>query len=216
MITPLVDAALGAKLEPLGIDLSPFAVVRAVGRGDERLDLETPGEEAVVDIGAHVTAICVHDRGVTRFVRFLPSGGRDVTIAISRGLGIDEELAEALKRGDAVVAPEGEAPVVLPSHEDVSRLALGRAGSFVDEIRSSLEFYAAQVPNAKIARVVVTGGGSRLEGLLQLFGERIPVPVDPGRVLERVKSELDLSAEAMAEAETVLPVAVGLALRERT
>ena len=32
-----------------------------------------------------------------------------------------------------------------------------RAGSFVDEVRSSLEFYTAQMPNAQIGRVLVVG-----------------------------------------------------------
>lgn len=217
MVNALVEAVLGAKLEPMGIDLTPFAVVRAVGSGDEGLDLETQGDEAVIDVGAHVTSICVHDRGVTRFVRILPSGGRDVTLAIARGLGVDEAVAETLKRGEPVEAPvddEGR-PVVLPAHEEIRRLALSRAGSFVDEIRSSLEFYAAQVPGARIARVVVTGGGSRLDGFLQLLQERIPVSVDLGRLFERSKSELNLTAEAQAEAEAVLSVAVGLAMLDR-
>jgi type IV pilus assembly protein PilM len=69
MVNALVQAALAAKLEPQGIDLTPFAAVRAIGTGDEALDLETQGDEAVIDVGAHVTSICVHDRGVTRFVR---------------------------------------------------------------------------------------------------------------------------------------------------
>ncbi|MGH2636101.1 MAG: type IV pilus assembly protein PilM [Actinomycetota bacterium] len=220
MVNTLVEAALAAKLDPQGIDLTPFAAVRAVGGGDEALDLESQGDEAVVDIGAHVTSICVHDRGITRFVRILPSGGRDVTVAIARGLGLDDdEIAESLKRGDAVVPPPPEAAGApapeLPSLDEVRRLALSRAGSFVDEIRSSLEFYAAQVPGARIARVVIIGGGSRLEGFLQLLQERIPVDVDRGRLFERVKSELDLSAEATTEAEAVLSVAVGLAISNR-
>ncbi|MEX2405895.1 MAG: pilus assembly protein PilM, partial [Actinomycetota bacterium] len=181
------------------------------------LDLETPGDEAVIDVGGHVTSICIHDRGTTRFVRILPSGGRDITLAIAGGLGLDEALAEALKRGEPVAPPtdpEGR-PVELPDIEDVRRVALQRAGSYVDEIRSSLEFYAAQVPGARIARVVVTGGGSRLHGFLQLLQERIPVTVDRGRLFERVKSELNLDAEAAEEAEALLGVAVGLAIGDR-
>lgn len=220
MIGALVEAALGARLDPQGVDLTPFAAVRAIGSTDENLDLESPGDEAVVDVGAHVTSICVHDRGITRFVRILPSGGRDITVAIARGLGIDDDVAEALKRGEPVVPPPPEEtgiqePPVLPDAEEVHRVALSRAGSFVDEIRSSLEFYAAQVPGARIARVVVTGGGSRLEGFLELLQERIPVEVDRGKLFEHAKSELDLSAEAAAEAEAVLAVAVGLALPNR-
>lgn len=256
MVNALIEAALAAKLDPVGVDLSPFAVIRAIGSGDEALDLDATGDEAVIDIGAHVTSICVHDRGVTRFVRMLPSGGRDITIAIARGLGLDDEVAERLKRGEEVEvpdaeavgpdvpagesaadeAPEGGAPngeasasVVLeteappaslertdaPDPENVRRLALMRAGSFIDEVRSSLEFYAAQVPSARIGRVLVVGGGSRLDGFLELLQERIPVPVDRGRLFERAKSELELSVDAAAEAEAVLSVAVGLAIPSR-
>ena len=99
MVDALVEAALAAKLDPQGIDLTPFAVVRAVGTGDEGLDLDSSGDEAIVDIGAQVTSICVHDRGVTRFVRMLPSGGRDITLALASDLGVDEAAAERLKRG---------------------------------------------------------------------------------------------------------------------
>jgi hypothetical protein len=60
--------------------------------------------------------------------------------------------------------------------------------------------------------VLVVGGGSKLDGFLELFQERMPVPVDRGRLFERVKPELELSAEAAVEAEAVLPVAVGLAV----
>jgi Tfp pilus assembly PilM family ATPase len=191
----------------------------------------------------------------------LPSGGRDITLALASGLGVDEAAAERLKRGETpemptqdgpqdapkdaadrpsadqpaigppppadslpvdgppadtlpVEAPRG-APAVLPDPTEVRQLALTRAGSFVDEVRSSLEFYTAQMPNAQIGRVLVVGGGSRLDGLLELLQERLPVPVDRGRLFERAKSEIELSAEASAEAEAVLSVAVGLAIPAR-
>jgi len=250
MVNALVEAALAAKLDPQGIDLTPFAVIRAVGTGDEGLDLDSSGDEAIVDIGAQVTSICVHDRGVTRFVRMLPSGGRDITLALAAGLSVDEDVAERLKRGESIEAPTqvepsaGEPAIELPPPADslpvdgppvdtlpveaprgvpaaltdpteVRQLALTRAGSFVDEVRSSLEFYTAQMPNAQIGRVLVVGGGSRLDGLLELLQERLPVPVDRGRLFERAKSEIELSAEASAEAEAVLSVAVGLAIPAR-
>jgi type IV pilus assembly protein PilM len=211
MVNALVNAAVAAKLDPQGIDLSPFAVIRAVGSGDEGLDLDSSGDEAIIDIGAQVTSICVHDRGATRFVRILPSGGRDITLALASGLGVDDEAAERLKRGEQVEL-QGEGGTPLPDAAEIRQLALARAGSFVDEVRSSLEFYTAQMPNAQIGRVLVVGGGSRLDGLLELLQERLPVQVDRGRLFERAKSEIDLSPEASTEAEAVLSVAVGLAI----
>jgi type IV pilus assembly protein PilM len=247
MVDVVVAAALGAKLEPAGLDLVPFAMVRSVGTTGVGMDLEEEGDEAVVDVGAHVTNIVVHAQGNTRFVRILPSGGRDITVAIARGLGITEELAERLKRGEDVEAHEivagtaerpdveaaetQEQPEPGPSEEtvvprppegavpDPSRvreIAIQRASSFVDEIRSSLEFYTAQAQGARIARVLVTGGGSKLEGFLDLLRQRIPVQVERGQVFQRARSQLTLSPEAVAEAEPLLAVAVGLAIAGRT
>jgi type IV pilus assembly protein PilM len=206
MVDLIVQAAAAARLEPVGLDLIPFALVRAVGSGDAGMDLESTGDEAVIDIGAHVTNICVHARQVVRFVRILPSGGRDITLAIARGLGIEDEEAEKLKRGEEVQGLDVA---------EAKRLAISRAAGFVDEIRSSLEFYTAQAQAARVGRVLITGGGSKLDGLLELLRERIPVSVERGQVFLRVKSQLDLQPEALAEAEPVLAAAVGLGIPGR-
>ena len=207
MVDQIVAAVQAAKLEPMGLDLIPFALVRAIGTPDVGMDLEEAGEEAVVDIGAHVTNIVVHARGTTRFVRILPSGGRDITIAIARAAGVEDDVAERIKRGEEV---EG-----MPSPDEVRNVALQRAAGFVDEVRSSLEFYTAQAREARIGRVLLTGGGSKLEGLLDLMRQRIPVPVDPGRVFEQVPSQLSLSEAALQDAEPVLATAIGLAIPGR-
>ena len=86
----------------------------------------------------------------------------------------------------------------------------------MDEIRSSLEFYTAQAQGARIERVIVSGGGSKLDGFLDLLRQRIPVQIDAGQVFERVTHNLSLSEEALAEAEPLLAVAVGLAIPGRS
>jgi type IV pilus assembly protein PilM len=210
MVDQIVLAVQAAKLEPLGLDLVPFALVRAVGTPDVEMNLEGIGEEAIVDVGSHVTNIVVHARGITRFVRILPSGGRDITVAITRATGAEPEVAEQLKRGIPVEEPDA------PSPEDVRQVALQRAASFVDEVRSSLEFYTAQARDARIGKVLVTGGGSRLDGLMELMRQRIPVEVDAGHVFQRVPSQLPLRGpEEELEAERVLAIAIGLAVEGR-
>jgi type IV pilus assembly protein PilM len=210
MVDQVVQAVLAAKLEPMGLDLVPFAMVRAIGSSDAGMELEEEGDEAVIDIGAHITNIVVHARAATRFVRILPSGGRDITVAIARGLGVEEDVAEHLKRGETVEGLE-EAP----DPQRVQDLAIQRATNFVDEIRSSLEFYTAQAQGARIERVVVSGGGSKLEGFMELISQRIPVTIVPGRVFEHVAHNLTLSEDALNEAEPLLAVAVGLAIPGR-
>ena len=215
MVDTLVAAATSAKLEPMGLDLVPFALVRAVGSTGAGMELETTGGEAVVDVGAHVTNIVVHAAGETRFVRILPSGGRDITLAIARGMSVEDDVAERLKRGDVgddrVPMSEGGNGIARQLAQ-ASEIAMQRATQFVDEIRSSLEFYTAQTQGARIERLLISGGGSKLDGFIDILRQRIPVTVEPGRVFSRVGSKLSLSEGAQAEAEPLLATAVGLAI----
>ena len=206
MVEQIVAAAEAAKLVPVGLDIVPFAVVRAVGATEGLgLDVVTVGEEAVIDIGADVTSICVHAAGVPRFVRILSSGGAGITDAIARTMGIEPDQAERLKRGEQTEAgPEAA--------QQAAQIAQSRAAAFVDEIRSSLDFYLSQAPGARVGRVLVTGGGSKLAGLLELLDQRLATEVARGHVFERVTPAVDLSPEAMEAAEPLLAVAVGLAL----
>jgi type IV pilus assembly protein PilM len=205
MVDRLMGAASAAKVEAVGVDLVPFALIRSVGR-DEALGVDEvdKGGEAIVDVGSDVTNICVHERGVARFVRILPSGGRDVTRAMSDVLGVSEETAESLKRGQPVDEAPPEAQV-----EPVRR---ERVAGLVDEIRSSLDFYRAQTPEADISRVLVTGGGSKLPGLVELLGQRVGAPVDRGHAFSKVAVRLDMDEQTIAEAEPLLAVSLGLAL----
>jgi type IV pilus assembly protein PilM len=208
MVNQMVDAAVRAKVEPVGVDLVPFALIRAVGQdGGLGLDEADAGGEGIVDVGADVTNICVHDRGVARFVRILPSGGRDVTVAMATSLGIPEEDAEALKRNQPV---EGGPPA-----EQVENTRKARVAALVDEIRSSLDFYRAQTPGAEVSRVLVTGGGSKLPGLVDLLDERVDAQVQRGHAFQRVAVRLDMDKATMGEAEPLLAVSLGLALPQR-
>lgn len=208
MINRMVDAAVRAKVEPVGVDLVPFALIRAVGQDDGLgLDESDAGGEGIVDVGADVTNICVHERGLARFVRILPSGGRDVTVAMATSLGIPEEDAEALKRGQPV---EGGPPA-----EQVENTRKARVAALVDEIRSSLDFYRAQTPGAEVSRVLVTGGGSKLPGLVDLLDERVDAQVQPGHAFQKMSVRLDMDEATMAEAEPLLAVSLGLTLPQR-
>jgi type IV pilus assembly protein PilM len=195
-----------------------LAMVRSVGTTGVGMDLEDEGDEAVIDVGAHVTNIVVHAGGPRGSCAYLPSGGRRHHAGDRPGTGDRGRPGGAFEaRRRRIEQPEdvdGER-IEIPAAESVRELAMQRASSFVDEIRSSLEFYTAQSQGARIARVLITGGGSKLDGFLDLLRQRIPVQVDPGQVFQRARSQLSLSPEALTEAEPLLAVAIGLAIPGR-
>jgi len=66
-----------------------------------------------------------------------------------------------------------------------------------------------------VGRVLVTGGGSKLPGLVELLDERVDAQVARGHAFAKVAVRLDMDQETMADAEPLLAVSLGLALPQR-
>lgn len=195
-----IDAVEAAGLVPLGVDLSPFAAMRATASGDQS------EAQALIDIGGHITSVTLHRGGVARLVRILPIGGRDVTATIARNLGIGEAAAEMLKRGEEV--DEGM------DRARAAQVALEGARPLVDDIASTIEYSVRQETDLDVARIILTGGGSHLDGLTGLLDSRIHRPVERGRVFGRARSRLVPELGALVEAGGSFSVAIGLAIPE--
>ncbi len=204
MIVRTVDAVMAAGLNPTVVDLNSFAVLRAIAT--------TPGlglnarPEAVVDIGADLTNIVVHENGIPRFVRILLSGGRQVSHALVEDLGLTLIDAEQTKR--EIGLAEGPGPVA-PAARSMSRAAL----ELIEEIRGSLDYYSATSSNGSVTRVVLSGGGARLRGFPERLSERLRVPVDVGSTLSGLSvGGTGLSAAQLGFVDPIAAVPVGLAL----
>ena len=201
MLAGHLEAVRAAGLRPDGIDLNPIALLRALGP----VAVFEEGAEALVDVGARVTNMVVHDNGVLRFVRTLLMGGEDVTSTLERVLELDRETAERIK---LTASAGGE---VDPEAGD---LVAQRLEVLVEEVRGSLDFYRSQEDSTPLGRVVVSGGGSLLGPLVERLQAVTGVPVERGRTLAGVRlGRLGLDAEALAELEPTIAVPVGLAMR---
>ncbi|RZS89415.1 type IV pilus assembly protein PilM [Motilibacter rhizosphaerae] len=165
-----VGAVQAAGLTPVSIDILPFALLRALHSGAPQD--APPAVEALVDIGADVTSMVVHSAGRPLFVRSLLRGGAAATEAIATRLAVDFATAEALKRGDL-------APPDVETGEAVRALLDESAAEVALEIRNSLGYYAATAGGSSpVERVVLSGGGALLSGLLpRLVLDGMPVEV---------------------------------------
>jgi len=208
MVNGFVSVAQEAGLDPAVVDLSPFASMRALAAA---VPLLGPREsEAIIDIGAGVTNIVVHEQSKPRFVRILPMGGADVTDALVSGLGIDAEEAESVK-ARVGLSPEG-GPV--PA-DGAAKLIEQRASAFVDEVRGSIDYYLTQQGSARISTVILTGGGSKLPGLHERLSAALHLPVEEGQPLTRVRlGKISQTPDELAQMSAICAVSIGLSLRE--
>ena len=208
MVNTFVSVTQSAGLDPAAVDLSSFAMLRALGSATSILGSREG--EALIDIGAAVTNIVVHEQSRPRFVRILPMGGDDVTDALATGLNVPWDEAESVKARIGVTPEGGPIPA-----EGAARLIEQRASAFVDEVRGSIDYYLTQPGAARIATVVATGGGSRLPGLLERLSAALHLPVEEAQPLSRLRlGKVDQTPDELAQMGSVCSVSIGLAMRE--
>lgn len=202
MVEGFVSAAAAGGVEAMAVDLTPFAVARAVSPA-ARGETGMAGSEAVVDVGAGVTNIVIHHNGEPRFVRILLVGGDDATSALADELGVSFDEAEALKfdlaRG--VGSPETQ------------RVLGMRVDALVDEIRGSIDYYMSQEDSEPLASLVLTGGGSLTPGLIDRLELAVRLEVQRARPLADMDvGRSGLTPEQVAQVEPVIGAALGLAM----
>lgn len=194
-----VLAVESAGLKPQLVDLSSFAVLRAVVRGD--LATRTV---AIVEVGARITNVVITAQGQPRFVRLLPSGGQNVTDAVATALGVSAPEADLAKRDVGIGYAVG--PDLVAASEAVS----GVVRPLVEAVRNTFVYYAGNHPGAGIDVVILTGGGSLLPGLGQYLASASRLPVTLGDPLSTIRLGKGMTADHIAPSP-LLAVSLGLA-----
>lgn len=194
-----------AGKQPAIIDVDAFALQNCYEINYQ----PTPGEVvALLNIGAATMNINILNGTKSVFTRDVSVGGNQYTGLLQKELGLPFEQAESVKRG--MPLPEGtEERDIHPILETVSDiLAL--------EISKTMDFYRATAEdgNAAVQKILVSGGGSKLPGLLDYLAQRFEIPVevfDPFRQIRVDARRFD--PDYMREVVPEMAVAVGLALR---
>jgi type IV pilus assembly protein PilM len=136
-------------------------------------------------------------------VRILVHGGGDRAGAVAAATGASAQDAGETR----YLASRSDAA------DPTAQTDTQRADQFVDEIRSSLDYYLSQFGGSGLSNVVLTGGGALLGGLADRLARTLRLPVEVGNVFDRwpVKDTV-YGLDELAQVGPSLAVAVGLAL----
>ncbi|WP_313279062.1 type IV pilus assembly protein PilM [Timonella senegalensis] len=200
MVTSNALAVERGGLTPLMVDFTPLAVQRALSRGE--LGKYTV---AFVDVGARISNLVISERGVPRFVRVLPQGGQDATEALASAMNIAPNDAERMKRRVGI-GHQGQS-----ESAQVSEALMAVTSTLVNAIRSTIQYYGTKGLGAPIDLIVLTGGGTKLDGFGQFLSSATRLPVQLGNPFERVKVAKGVNLESIRGNENVATVALGLA-----
>ena len=196
-----VNAAQLAGLNPVEVDLIPFALTRAHMRGQL-----TTGTVALIDVGATTTNVIIATNGVPQFVRIIPAGGDEITKALMARLDMTSASAEKAKRMLGIITV-GVAPEHRPAVEAIHEAT----GQLLNGLRNTLNYYVNARQDETIGRILLTGGGSKLPGFEAALGEltRVPVSSEDGFGGVKVMRTAD---KQDAVSRSAMTIALGLAL----
>jgi type IV pilus assembly protein PilM len=173
MLRTLLSSVRDAGLKPVGIDLSAFALIRALAGEPDTSEAETresvEGEYVPAVLYCNlgdVTNLAVARGSSCLFTRISPFGVEVIAqrLAERRTLALEHARQWLAHVGleQPVHEIEGDAEIVAATREALE----GGAAKLADELRLSLDFYGAQEGVPPVQRIVVAGPGSTIPGLV--------------------------------------------------
>lgn len=187
---------LEVGLEVAFFEIEPFSMARASLRRDL-------GAVLLMDFGAKSVKFSIADAGAIRAVHNVESGSQEISLTLSRSLGVDFERAEVLKREVGLThnpETEGISRVIEPIVDIIN----GEGESFLlDWKRKGGE---------TIDKVIVGGGGAMLKNLNDSIIKKYGVEVETANPFSKVVYPAFLEP-SLREIGATFTNAIGLALK---
>lgn len=173
MVSSFLEPIRRAGLEPVGVDLAAFGMIRALADGTNGAD----GEAVLYCNVGDVMNLAVARGKACLFTRVSNIGLEDIAGRLGAEAGLSTEHATQWLTHVGLDSPveeiDGDAAVVA----EVRRVLEDGLSGLVDELRLSLDYYGAQESAAQVGRVVLCGPGSAIPGLAELMEEPIGLPI---------------------------------------
>ncbi len=191
------------KLKTVLVDVDGFAlenIWETISGGLENV--------ALVDIGASKMNINIISEGVSVLARDIVVGSDQLTEQLANSLDVEFDVAEKIKIG-AVPAPE--------DNENVFRIFNQTCTQWVLEIKKAIDLYFANNPDKPLQSLVLSGGGSKVNGLVDYIHQETGLKVYSFNPFEKMTydhNKFDPSYIQLIGPE--MAIAAGLAIRQST
>jgi len=220
MVGSQVEALELAGLEPLAVEIQPFAAMRGLLASDASTDLDDE-TVALLGVGASYTEITIVKGGRFVLTRTIPIAGNAFTEAIKNALDVDEAEANQVKENAMqLVLTEEERATLDPAAQQASRAVEPLLDELIREVRRSLAYhdYQQQSPDSGAgelgaSQILLSGGSAKLPGIENYFRAQLGVPVRVVRVFTS-SVPAGLNRTYLESHAPSLLVGAGLALRD--
>lgn len=154
----------------LGLDIKGIMVTPLVTGAIALSDQEKKLGCMLVDIGAETTSVTIYTKGNLVYFATLPLGGRNITRDLMSLNELEEKAEEFKLNFGNAIAPINPSQEKIGRHRmsQISELVVARSEEIVANIVEQVS-YAGLTDKDIPEGIVLCGGGSRLNGIMDLF-----------------------------------------------
>ena len=197
ILTKFMTVIGNAGLSTSFFEIEIFSAVRAL------LD-QSIATQMILDMGSSSTKVYIVERGILRSSHSINRGSQDITLAISKSMGISLEEAEQMKRDFGIAGPKDNSEIQ-------AVIELSTENILTEASRILLDYEKRY--NKAVARVVLTGGAVMLKGFLERAKQSLETEVVPGNAFGKIETPAFFE-EVIKSTGTEFAVAIGIALRK--
>jgi type IV pilus assembly protein PilM len=189
-----------AELKPLSIETELIAVNRALVANNPYSPTTL-----IIQLGASNTDFAVVSEGLILLTRSIATGGIALTRTIAQNFNFEMVQAEEYKKVYGLLEDQLEGKLYQALKPIVDVILL--------EAKRVIQAHQAQNPQRSVKRVVLTGGGAQLPGMVRYFATALELETQEADPWVGVQVDPNLKTKLTTEG-AAYSVAVGLALRE--
>lgn len=189
-----------AELKPLAIETELIAATRALV-GSNQFSPTT----LIIQLGAATTDFAIVSDGLILLTRSIPTGGAALTRAISQAFNFELIQAEEYKKVYGLLEDQLEGKL-FQSLKPIVDVVL-------NETKRVIQGHESQNPQRPVKRIVLSGGGAQLPGLVIYFANTLGLEVQEADPWFTISKDPSLKTK-LASNGAQFSVAVGLAQRE--
>jgi type IV pilus assembly protein PilM len=201
VINDYLDMLQELKLDTVLVDVDGFALENIWETVSGRSE-----NVALVDIGASKMNINIISEGVSILARDIVVGSEQLTDQLANALDIDYIQAEKIKLG----------LVSFVEHEEtVEKIFNQTCTQWVLEIKKALDLYSANNPDKPLKILVLSGGGSKVNGLIDYIKHETGLMVIDFNPFEKmICDERIFDHQYLNSIAPEMAIAAGLAIRK--
>lgn len=189
-----------AGLRPSALETEIIAVTRSLV-GNNPFSPTT----LIVQLGATTTDFATVSKGLIWLTRSISTGGMALTRALAQYFNFEIKQAEEYKKVYGITEDQLEGKVY-EALKPVVDIVVG-------ESKRVIQAFEAKYSQSPVKRVVLSGGGAKMPGLVVYFANSLGLEVQEADPWYLISKEKDLTSKLSQDAPSY-SVAVGLALRE--